>query len=226
MVNCQLVRPICSILEAWILLNWGMRQRIKLTGDSIYHIYNRGNNKEMIFKGHGDYLCFLKLIQKYIIPVAEIFAYNLLGNHFHLVVKIKPYDPQSSLRRPLNAGQAFSNLFNAYAKSFNLKYGRTGKLFAENFKRKEVTDDFYLTRLIYYIHSNAQKHRFAKDFRKYPYSSYFQIVSSKETIVSSRKVLDWFGGKEMFEKYHAMEQQLLHTQTSDSIYTLNSKFDP
>jgi REP element-mobilizing transposase RayT len=54
-----------------------------------YHIYNRGNNRENIFIEERNYRCFLQLYLKYIEPIAWTFAYCLLRNHFHLLVRIK-----------------------------------------------------------------------------------------------------------------------------------------
>lgn len=181
---------------------------VPLVEDSYYHIYNRGNNKEIIFKSPEDYLYFLSLAWKHISPVAEIYAYCLLGNHFHFLIKVRPYE-HATLGRPKRAEQAFSNLFNSYAKYFNLRYNRSGKLFAERFKRKEVTEDFYLIRLVYYIHTNPQKHKLCKDFRDYPYSSYRTIVLSIPSDVQTATVLEWFGNANVFKNFHDQEMQLL-----------------
>jgi hypothetical protein len=64
----------------------------KLTPGDYFHIYNRGNNKEVIFKTHENYLYFLNLWKKYIQPVAETICYNLLHNHFHFFVRIRETD--------------------------------------------------------------------------------------------------------------------------------------
>ena len=58
----------------------------------VYHVFNRGNNKEDIFKEEKNYMYFLSLLQKYVMPVAEVYAYCLMKNHFHLVVRIKDAD--------------------------------------------------------------------------------------------------------------------------------------
>jgi hypothetical protein len=52
-------------------------------------IYNRGNNGENLFREQRNYPYFLKLYAKHIEPIAETYAYCLLRNHFHLLVKIK-----------------------------------------------------------------------------------------------------------------------------------------
>lgn len=54
----------------------------------------------------------------------------------------------------------------------NTKFNHHLLWFESPFDRKVVTSEDYFTRLIWYIHSNAEKHGFVKDFREYPYSSY------------------------------------------------------
>ena len=181
-----------------------MTKTILLEGGYFYHIYNRGNNGEAIFKESHDYSYFLHLLAKHILPIAHIYCYCLLNNHFHLLIKIKEEDGQKTIEgQSLNASQIFSNFFNAYAKSFNRKYYRTGKLFEERFKRKRVDYDSYFTELIYYIHANPQRHRIIDDFRNYPHSSYQQLIINEPTILSKDEIMEWFAGKSFFEQYHA-----------------------
>lgn len=54
-----------------------------------YHIYNRANGSDNLFRQKSDYRHFLRLYQKYIVPVADTFAWVLMPNHFHLLVRIK-----------------------------------------------------------------------------------------------------------------------------------------
>ncbi len=164
-----------------------------------YHIYNRGNNKEDIFKDEHDYRYFLRLLEKHILPTTNIYCYNLLGNHFHLLIKVRDVEQQMDINgKSINITQCFSNFFNAYAKAFNKKYNRTGRLFAERFKRKLVSSDAYFSELIYYIHANPQKHRLVEDFRNYPYSSYKEILSLEPTNLSRDELLNWFGDRQLF----------------------------
>ncbi|HSM57092.1 MAG TPA: hypothetical protein VK879_13145 [Candidatus Sulfomarinibacteraceae bacterium] len=58
-----------------------------LAPGTYYHIYNRGINDEIIFKEERNYPFFLKKMAHYILPVAEVYAYCLLPNHFHLLVR-------------------------------------------------------------------------------------------------------------------------------------------
>lgn len=179
---------------------------------TFYHIYNRGNNKENIFLTDWDYQRFLDLWSKHIEPIAESYAYCLLPNHFHFLVRIR--DEENLLHNNVKSkrlengmltyylSNTFSNLFNAYSKYFNIKHNRTGKLFAERFRRKEITDDFYFTTLIKYIHNNPVKHGICDDFTDYPYSSYWSLILSKPTRWKRDEVISWFGGHEYYISYH------------------------
>ncbi|MDD2816378.1 MAG: transposase [Thiotrichaceae bacterium] len=96
---------------------------------------------------------------RYIYPIAETYAYCLMRNHFHLLVKIAPKPDLLGLKdlEGLNYSQAFSNLFNAYTKIINKTYNRHGSLFEKNFKRILIDSDSYLIQVVAYIHRNPQK---------------------------------------------------------------------
>ncbi len=173
-----------------------------------YHIYNRGNNREDLFKEDRNYDYFLKLYEHHICPIADTFAYCLMRNHFHLLVKIKNNNTSQVLKtcevlKPkINPSQSFSNLFNAYSKAINKAYNRSGSLFQDRFHRIEITSDKYFACLIHYIHFNPQRHGFTDNFRTYPYSSYQLFLSEKDTILERKQVTDWFGGMKDFIEFH------------------------
>ena len=54
----------------------------------MYHIFNRGNNSQQIFFNRDNYLFFLKKIKLYIQPYADVLAWCLMPNHFHMMVYI------------------------------------------------------------------------------------------------------------------------------------------
>ena len=200
--------------------------------DTYYHIYNRGTNGENIFIQERNYEYFLKLYEKHVSPIADTFAYCMLRNHFHIAVRIKSEEEiiktlrvsssnqnrvkqndsanqdETQSRKPLGsisanyASQKFSNFFNAYAKSINIAYSRTGSLFEHPFGRVPITDDRQFWTVIAYIHQNPQKHKFVKDFRDWKYSSYGVIVSTKHTIIKRDEVMKWFGNKEEYISLH------------------------
>jgi hypothetical protein len=172
-----------------------------LEAECYYHIYNRGINGEDLFKEERNYCYFKTLLIRHILPCADIFAYCLLNNHFHLCIQMKK---AILFQAPIKPSRNFSNFFNAYTKTINKNYKRTGSLFETPFKRKRVTSDSYITQLIYYVHGNSQKHGFVNDFREYPYSSYRDILNTDATIINCQEVMRWFGSKELFIKYHEL----------------------
>ncbi|MDY7393908.1 transposase [Aureibaculum sp. 2210JD6-5] len=163
-----------------------------LTASGYYHIFNKGNNGEGIFIEEMNYFYFLNLIKKYLIPVAEIWSYCLLKNHFHLLVRIKDELEDKDISK------AFSNLFNAYSKSINKKYNRNGSLFTDRFKRIKVEDEKYLIAIILYIHLNPVHHGFVSNLDKYQHSSYNAIISDKPTLIERYEVLEMLGGLDNF----------------------------
>ena len=77
----------------------------------------------------------------------------------------KPLGFDSSRVGSRYVSDQFSNFFNAYAKTINKAYGRTGSLFQHPFGRVPITTDRQFWNVIAYIHQNPQKHGFVKDFR-------------------------------------------------------------
>lgn len=183
----------------------------KLQFGGMYHVYNRGVNRCNIFNERANYLHFLKLFTEKIAPIVEVYAYCLLPNHFHFLLRLLDADDilnnpdlhefwkHTQANRP---HQYFSNFFNAYARGFNDAYGRTGSLFERPFRRIPVTTDAYFFNLITYIHRNPQKHGLVDDFRDWPYSSYDAILHDKPTRVDKTAVLDWYGGQSQFLEAH------------------------
>jgi len=57
------------------------------TGD-LYHVYNQGNNSGPIFFTQDNYFFFIEKMRKYILPYADILAWCLMPNHFHLMVYV------------------------------------------------------------------------------------------------------------------------------------------
>jgi putative transposase len=184
-----------------------------------YHIYNRGVNRENLFKEERNYPYFLRKYEQYVSPVAETYAYCLLKNHFHILIRTKPESDLRVLRKAsleatpsLTAveevdcskilSNAFASLFKSYAQSINKAHGRTGALFEEPFRRIEVKSNAYFSKLVHYIHMNPQTHGFVDDFKVYPHSSFAALLSEKDTRLFRNEVLEWFGGRLNFKAFH------------------------
>ena len=162
-----------------------------------YHFYNRGNNKENIFIEKSNYFYFLNLIKKYLLPIADIYAYCLLPNHFHLLLKIKDENllPDKIQKGKSTISQSFSNLFNAYTKAFNKKYNRSGSLFQKHPKKIKIENEKYLQNLIIYINTNPSHHQIA-DYSEYEFSSFPALLSLKPTYIKREEIICIFNDLE------------------------------
>jgi len=181
-----------------------MKTTAPLQPGHYYHIYNRGNNREDLFREERNYRYFLQLYARHVHSIADTFAYCLMRNHFHLLVRIKETSQvlETCEVSEFKPSQHFSNLFNAYTKAINKAYRRTGSLFEERFGRIEVTSDRYFLQLIFYIHFNPQKHGFVDDFREWAWSSYHTLRAAGDTKLNRAEVINWFGDAAKYEAFH------------------------
>lgn len=206
-------------------------QTEQLKNGEFYHIYNRGIDGCDLFREEANYQQFLWLLDKYLSPVAEIYAWVLMPNHFHLLIRIKENirykfsgskefdDPVKFEEHKWETVEFFegehqvdqkiplphlhiSHLMNAYSKYFNKRYERHGALFERAFKRKQILFDKYLKHVILYIHNNPVHHGFCSHPVEYPWSSYLTCVSIKPTKIKRDAVLGWFDSEANFKVLH------------------------
>ncbi|WP_029034367.1 hypothetical protein [Salinimicrobium terrae] len=171
--------------------------------DSFYHIYNRGINKSNIFSNEENKLYFLRQYNKHLSQKVSTFAYCLLQNHFHLVVRIGD--------EPKEVTQAFSNFFNSYAKAYNKMEQRSGSLFEKHFKRIKIDSEIYLKQLIIYVNLNPQIH-FGVDFENYSFSSYKGVLDGSSKILKINEICNIFGGVVNFKQVHDIRRISLSEQ--------------
>jgi REP element-mobilizing transposase RayT len=186
---------------------------LKLLPGEYYHIYNRGINSCNLFNEADNYEYFMHLYDKYISEVALTFAWVLMPNHFHFVIRIKGNSTilanNSEHEIPKQPHQYFSNLFNAYTKAFNERFGRHGALFERPFKRKLVENEQYLKQLVKYVHLNPVHHGFCSHPVEYPWSSFISCISQKQTKLQRETVIGWFQNVDDFVKLHNQDQNIL-----------------
>ena len=185
--------------------------------DKYYHIFNRGNNRENIFKEQENYFYFLKQYEKYLSSVVDTYAYCLMPNHFHFLVRIKNQLPMTSKvsktfevmgRRLTPVEKAFKDFFISYAKSINKRYSRTGSLFQYKFKRKPIDDEQYLKRVVLYIHQNPVAAGFCEQPYQWEFSSYNTILGDFTTMLKRDELIDFFDDKENFKYCHNLPVEL------------------
>jgi putative transposase len=144
--------------------------------DHTYHVFNRAVGNEKLFKTDDHYWYFLSKMAQHILPVADVFTYSLIPNHFHLLIRIRDEKMISSCfelkkKRTFNIlkdskpdfiMEQFSNWLNGYSKAFNKQDNRKGALFLDYLKRSMVKNDSDFTSFVFYIHKNAVHHGLCK----------------------------------------------------------------
>jgi REP element-mobilizing transposase RayT len=138
------------------------RAERKRSKTNIYHILLRGINKQRIFEEEADYLYFLTCLSEVKeISKFTLYAYCLMGNHIHLLIK-EGDEPLSN---------AFKRIGARYVFWFNWKYGRNGHLFQDRFRSEPVESDEYFKTVLSYIYQNPVKAGICKKPKDYKWSS-------------------------------------------------------
>ena len=170
-----------------------------------YHIFNRGNNRENIFKTSENYIFFTQLMKKHLVDYIDIFAYCLLPNHFHILCRFKTQH-ETIEKKEVKPHIPLSNMFNAYTKAINKRFDRTGSLFQEHLHRINITNEEYFLNLVTYIHTNPEKHNIVTNFEEYNYSSYKAYTTGKMSLLKREYVIKLFDDKENFIYCHRQKK--------------------
>lgn len=164
-------------------------QNLIMTLDpGIYHLYNRGNNRQRIFFSRENYLYFLRKCHKYLKPYCDILAWCLMPNHFHFLLNIT----EESLIRVKTGGIAIPKITNgfrllqsSYAKGINRQEDRTGNLFQQKIKAKEVNQ--YAVTAFYYIHQNPVMAGLVTKLTEWEFSSYLDFAGLRSGTLCNRE---------------------------------------
>ena len=133
----------------------------------------RGVNRQDIFECDNDYLKYLSLLERAVYPVDEItgrpkpptlviYAYCLMPNHVHLLVK----------EQSCGISDAIKSISVSYAYYFNKKYEHLGHLFQDRFRSETVNDMEYFVQLLRYIHQNPVAGGLVNNVRYYRWSNW------------------------------------------------------
>jgi len=205
-------------------------RKVSFVEGEYYHIYNRGNSKQRIFRDKNDCMRFLGLLfacnssQNFKIDnlnkkesllnasrgnqIVYIGAYCLMPNHFHILIT----DTGEG-----NISKFMQKLITAYVMYFNKKYQRTGSLFEGKFKAEHASPDRYLKYLFSYIHLNPiklieskwkeveiqNKPKILKFLEQYQYSSYLdylKIERQEGIIIDKNYFPDYFPTQKDFQR--------------------------
>lgn len=155
-----------------------------------YHLFNRGNHKQDVFRDEQDYEVFrARLMQALGLPTFgrsrlkpfpnsfSVLSYCLMPNHFHILIR-QLID--------VSIEKLMSRVLTSYVMYFNIKYRQVGHLFQGRYKAKAVESDEYAKYLSAYIHNNPSR-------LEYKFSSFSEIFRMDPTgICDVKALLAWF----------------------------------
>lgn len=200
-------------------------RRLKIVPGEIYHVFNRSVARQPIFLTTKDYQRGLDVLKFYIYrrpPLSfshykrlsseerqnfleslnkltekqvELFAFCLMPNHFHLLIKEITEGGITNLLK---------NFQNSYAKYFNILSNRSGALFQSQFKLVRIETDEQLIHVARYVHLNPLTSYVinkAEQLDNYAWCSFSEYLNNQPQIISKKLILSLFPSVEAFKQF-------------------------
>ena len=169
-----------------------------ISQSGIYHIVFRGVNRQHIFEESVDYEKLVEILNSIKIEMKyEIYAFCLMSNHAHILLKEKAAGEISLIMK---------RVLTKYARWYNIKYGRSGALIANRYKSKAVELDEYFLCLVRYIHQNPKKAGLVDELKDYEWSSYNEYIFDESGITDKDFILEMIS-KEEFLEFHKQDEE-------------------
>jgi len=202
------------------------KRKTPLVSNEIYHVYTRSVAQQPIFRNKKEFTVFTNLIEYYKFPnpllrfshysrlnskerakflnnlykqnqnLVNIYAFCLMPNHYHLLLK------QTSDNGIMNFIRLCQN---SYARYLNSKTKRFGSLFQSPFKALRIETDEQFTHVARYIHLNPLSSYILKNFselKSYKWSSYIDYFSeTPRRFINTTLLTKLFKDKEKFDKF-------------------------
>ena len=182
----------------------------------LYHIYNQGNNHQKIFFDRDNYMFFLNKIRTYILPYADILAWCLMPNHFHLMVYVNEVEmlvnseamtPSHRLTRSRTLNNSIAILLRSYTRAINKQEKTSGSLFRKETKAEcidcinNITPSFIENQIIItnpqeqypqvcfnYIHENPVKAGLVKSAKEWEFSSAIDYTNERNGTLINKEI--------------------------------------
>ncbi len=175
----------------------------------IYHIYNHAIGDELLFRENDDYIWFLKKFKlKHEKYSSSIFAYCLMPNHFHFLLRQDSESPIFMI---------FNDVNNAYVPHYNHKYKRNGTLYQSPLQHVIVTNEQYLLYLCQYIHCNPVKAGLVNTPEDWEFSNYHEWIGERNEALFNDEILkqNYLNIVDYQNSIHSYEEKLEDKKFSD-----------
>ena len=130
----------------------------------VYHVINRGNNRQNVFRKEADFKAFLTALGelKERKPF-RLYGYCLLNNHFHLL--LRPTGDATISR-------IMQSLLVSHTQRYHRHYKSGGHVWQGRFKSPVIQNDEHLLTVLRYIEANPLRAKIVTRADDYPWSSY------------------------------------------------------
>ena len=158
--------------------------RIEYPG-AFYHVMNRGNARQQIFRSARDYRIFLDLLKESVEKwEIRIHGFSLMPNHYHLLMET----PLGNLSRSMR------HINGVYTQCYNRHWKQDGHLLRGRYKAILVEEDAYLIDLLRYIHLNPVKVGLADKPEKHSWTSHrIYLGGDGPPWLTTDRLLGYFG---------------------------------
>ncbi|WP_338470881.1 transposase [Niallia sp. XMNu-256] len=186
------------------------REARKKSQTRIYHIIWRGANRQEIFHDNMDWIRFLDTLKRYkIAHQMAIYAWCLMGNHVHLLIKEGNEDISVTMKR----------IGISYARYYHEKYFTTGHLFQGRFKSENIETLGTFLRVVRYIHQNPVKAGMVNHAVEWKWSScrgYYGQPLYQGNMLNCQMVLKRFSSNPMIARERFREFNERETKDNDN----------
>jgi REP element-mobilizing transposase RayT len=174
-------------------------RKTKFQAGQVYHLYNRGVNRQPIFFCAENWGFMLRLFRRHFRPdLIDILAYCLMPNHYHLMVRLKVDDFGKQVMQPWGV---------SYTKAVNKQQGRVGPIFQGPFQAVHVARDEQMMHLSRYIHRNPVEAGLVTTPQAWSFSSYKDYIGLREgTLPQPDDVLALFPSREAYRQFVEADQ--------------------
>lgn len=170
----------------------GRPARIHYSG-ALFHVMTRGNNKQEIFLDDQDRISFTARLRRIKSETAfQLYAYCLMSNHIHLLLRVKDVSLSEIMQR----------LLTGYVREFNRKWDRRGRLFEDRFKWLHCQQDSYFRELVRYIHMNPVAAGLVEAPQLWPWTGYRELIDAERSdLIDASFVRSMIGPAEVIHDF-------------------------
>jgi len=158
--------------------------------NAYFHIVNHSVDGRELFYDSGDYKTYLNFFKQELDYKVIVIAYCLMPNHFHLLLRQNESEAITAL---------LEKIHKKYARYYNKKYDRKGRIFRSPLNHIETQTDTYLLNACAYIHGNPVQAGLVNFPEDWEYSNFREYLGMRKgTLYSEQFLMDYIVNPELY----------------------------